>query len=292
MPSAQAVGAAVKKTGKTALAREFGALIGRAVKAFGFNTTLAPVVDLALPEAAEVLGSRPPGADAADVVIFARAFLEGLETTGVIACGKHFPGLGGATGDTHFVTPEIERTWEQVWSEDLVPYRELHAAMPMIMMNHAAYPHTPGKNVPASASNFWITDVLRRRIGYRGIILSDDLEMGGILKFLPVDEAAIAAVRAGSDLLEICHSAELILRSYDALTREAERSAAFRTLLLQRANEAARKRKRTYAKAAARALTAKQLDALRVQVLRFRDRIAASEVDAIAPRAAAPAEIS
>jgi beta-N-acetylhexosaminidase len=164
--------------------------------------------------------------------------------------------------------------------------------MPMIMMNHAAYPHTPGKNVPASASNFWITDVLRRRIGYRGIILSDDLEMGGILKFLPVDEAAIAAVRAGSDLLEICHSAELILRSYDALTREAERSAAFRTLLLQRANEAARKRKRTYAKAAARALTAKQLDALRVQVLRFRDRIAASEVDAIAPRAAAPAEIS
>jgi beta-N-acetylhexosaminidase len=292
MPSAQAVGAAVKKTGKTALAREFGALIGRAVKAFGFNTTLAPVVDLALPEAAEVLGSRPPGADAADVVIFARAFLEGLETTGVIACGKHFPGLGGATGDTHFVTPEIERTWEQVWSEDLVPYRELHAAMPMIMMNHAAYPHTPGKNVPASASNFWITDVLRRRIGYRGIILSDDLEMGGILKFLPVDEAAIAAVRAGSDLLEICHSAELILRSYDALTREAERSAAFRTLLLQRANEAARKRKRTYAKAAARALTPKQLDALRVQVLRFRDRIAASEVDAIAPRAAAPAEIS
>ena len=86
--------------------------------------------------------------------------------------------------------------------------------------------------MPASASRFWITTVLRKRIGYRGIILSDDLEMGGILKFLPVDEAAVAAIRAGSDLVEICHSAELILRTYEALLAEAERSAAFRKLLL------------------------------------------------------------
>ena len=77
--------------------------------------------------------------------------------------------------------------------------------------------------------------MLRERIGYRGIILSDDLEMGGILKFLPVEEAAVEAVRVGTDLLEICHSAELILRSYEALIAEAERSAAFRKLLLERA---------------------------------------------------------
>jgi beta-N-acetylhexosaminidase len=262
------------------------------VKAFGFNTTLAPVVDLALPEAAEVLGSRPPGANAAEVTAYARVFLAALAAQGMVGCGKHFPGLGGATGDTHFVTPEIERTWQQLWNEDLVPYRELHSQMPMIMMNHAAYPHTPGKNRPASASAFWITNVLRRRIGYRGIILSDDLEMGGILKFLPVDEAAIAAVRAGSDLLEICHSAELILRSYEALVAEAERSAAFRVLLLARAGEVARKRRRLYASGVPRALTAKQLDALRERISRLRERIAASEADALSPRAAAPAEIS
>jgi beta-N-acetylhexosaminidase len=311
LPSAQAVGAAMRSLApgattknrrsrgtrdlrpqNSALAREHGELVARAVKAFGFNTTLAPVVDLALPEAAEVLGSRPPGATAVEVTAYARAFLIGLAAHGVTGCGKHFPGLGGAASDTHFVTPEIGRSWRQVWEEDLVPYRELHAAMPMIMMNHAAYPETPGKNRPASASAFWITKVLRKRIGYRGIILSDDLEMGGILKFLSVDEAAIAAVRAGSDLLEICHSAELILRSYEALLAEAERSAAFRTLLLNRAREAARKRERLYAKGVARALTAKQLDSLREQMLRFRDRIAASEADAINPRAVAPAEIS
>lgn len=292
LPSAQAVGAAMRDLHKPTLAREFGELIARAVKVFGFNTTLAPVIDLALPEAAEVLGSRPPGANAQDVIAFARAFFAGLAAQGVVGCGKHFPGLGGATGDTHFVTPEIARTWQQIWNEDLVPYRELHAEMPMVMMNHAAYPATPGGNRPASASDFWITKVLRKRIGYRGIILSDDLEMGGILKFLPVEEAAIAAVRAGSDLLEICHSAELILRSYEALVAEAERSAVFRKLLLERARSTARMRARLYAKPAPRALTAKQLDALRAQILKFRDRVAANEAAATDPRAAAPAEIS
>ncbi|MGO9437464.1 MAG: beta-N-acetylhexosaminidase [Terracidiphilus sp.] len=293
LPSAQAVGAVVKKSKKTAWAREHGELIARAVKAFGFNTTLAPVVDLALPESTEVLGSRPPGADAADVIAYARAYLEGLVEHGIIGCGKHFPGLGGASGDTHFVTPEIGRNWKQLWNEDVVPYRELHAAMPMIMMNHAAYPEAPSKNVPASASAFWITTVLRKQIGYRGIILSDDLEMGGILKFLPVDEAAVEAVRAGSDLLEICHSAELILRSYEALIAEAERSAAFRKLLLARAQETARKQKRLYPGGAAGELTTKQLDLLRTRMLRFGERIAAhAKDDVIAPRAISPAETS
>ncbi len=293
LPSAQAVGAVVKKSKKTAWAREHGELIARAVKAFGFNTTLAPVVDLALPESTEVLGSRPPGADAADVIAYARAYLEGLVVHGIIGCGKHFPGLGGASGDTHFVTPEIGRNWKQLWNEDVVPYRELHAAMPMIMMNHAAYPEAPSKNVPASASAFWITTVLRKQIGYRGIILSDDLEMGGILKFLPVDEAAVEAVRAGSDLLEICHSAELILRSYEALIAEAERSAAFRKLLLARAQETARMQKRLYPGGAAGELTTKQLDLLRTRMLRFGERIAAhAKDDVIAPRAISPAETS
>jgi beta-N-acetylhexosaminidase len=294
LPSAQAVGAAARKMHKPAWARQHGELIAQSVKAFGFNTTLAPVVDLALPESAEVLGTRPPGADAAEVVVYAREFLAGLEAHGVTGCGKHFPGLGGASGDTHFVTPAIGRTWKQIWDEDAVPYRELHGSMPMIMTNHAAYPETAGKNHPASASPFWITSVLRKRIGYRGIILSDDLEMGGILKFLPVEEAAVAAVRAGSDLLEICHSAELILRSYEALLREAEQSASFRKLLLGRVREAQRKRKKQYASGVARALTPKQLDKLRDRIQRFRDTIADNTTEGAmeAPRVTAPAEAS
>jgi beta-N-acetylhexosaminidase len=202
--------------------------------------------------------------------------------------------LGGGTGDTHFVTPAIQRTSTQIWEEDAVPYRELHRAMPMIMMNHAAYPQTPGKNEPASASRFWIAETLRKRIGYKGIILSDDLEMGGILKFLPVEEAAVAAIRSGSDLLEICHSPELILRTYEALISEGERSAAFRKLLLATARESARKRARVYARGVAPALSAQKLEALRRSILEFNETVAAI-VDAsavAAPRAASPAEAS
>jgi beta-N-acetylhexosaminidase len=300
--SAQAVAAAMrvpssspkKQRPSGSLPRQHGELIARAVKAFGFNTTLAPVVDLALPEAAEVLGSRTAGANAAEVIAYARDFLAGVAAHGVISCGKHFPGLGGAAGDTHFVTPSIERTWPQMWDEDVVPYRELHRAMPMIMMNHAAYPHTPGKNEPASASRFWITETLRKRIGYKGIILSDDLEMGGILKFLPVEEAAVAAIRAGSDLLEICHSPELILRSYEALLSEGERSAAFRKVLMATARDAARKRARLYSRGIAPPLNATRLEALRKNIADFNQivtTITNAAADA-APRAASPAEAS
>lgn len=292
LPSAQAVSAAARKLRKPALAYAHGKLIARAVKAFGFNTTLAPVVDLALPEAADVLGSRATGANAAEVIEYARPYLQALADCGIVGCGKHFPGLGGASGDTHLVTPQIVRTWRQIWNEDLLPYRELHAKMPMIMVNHAAYPATPGRNRPASVSGFWIANVLRKRIGYRGIIFSDDLEMGGILKFLPIEQAAIASVRAGIDVLEICHSAELILRGYEALIAEAEHSAAFRTMLLARARDVDRKRQLIYPDKLARALTTKQLDALRDRILRFSDRISASETNAAAHRALSLAETS
>lgn len=289
LPSAQAVGAAMRQQNKPKLAREFGELIARAVRAFGFNTTLAPVVDLALPESAEVMGTRSVSSDPAQVIEFAREFMRGLEARGVIACGKHFPGLGGAASDTHFVTPEIHRTWQQLWDADLVPYRELHQQMPIVMTNHAAYPETPGKEMPASASRFWITTVLRNRIGYRGMILSDDLEMGGILKFLPVDEAAVEAVRAGSDLLEICHSGELILRTYEALLTAAEKSASFRKLLLERARDSARKRAQLYAGKIPPALNASKFDKLRSDVAQFTEKVSAQ---AVAPRTTAPAETS
>jgi len=304
IPSAQAVAAADRRTtsgtgkrkarssGDSKLSHKHGELIARAVKAFGFNTALAPVVDLTLPESVGVMGSRTPGATAAEVIEYARAFLNGMAAQDVIGCGKHFPGLGGANSDSHFETPQITRSWKQIWDEDLIPYRELKDAMPMVMVNHAAYPQTPGKDKPASASDFWVTKVLRERVKYRGLIVTDDLEMGGILKFMPVDEAAIAAVRAGSDLILICHSAEIILRTYEALIAESERSSAFRRLLLARESESTKKRVRLYKNGSRKQLTAIQFEALRVQMERFRGSIEAIGGDAIDPRAAAPAETS
>jgi beta-N-acetylhexosaminidase len=273
MPSAQAVAEAARRTGRSALVREHGELIARAVKAFGFNTTLAPVLDLALPASAAVLGSRAAGQTAKQVIEYARNFLAGLATHKVVGCGKHFPGLGGGSLDSHVETPAVHRKMRELWSEDLEPYRDLRYELPMVMVNHAAYPDTPGKNLPASVSPYWITTVLRKRIGYRGIIFSDDLEMGGILKFMPIEEAVIAAIRAGMDLLEICHTPEMILRAYEALIAESERSAAFSKLLIARAEETARQRAQMFANSTSAALTAEHFEALRARMILFNETV-------------------
>jgi beta-N-acetylhexosaminidase len=268
-PSAQAVA----KTGNVSLMQQHGELIAKEVLAFGFNTTLAPVLDLALEDSTQVMGTRSASPTAAGVIRYAHAFLAGLKSQGVIGCGKHFPGLGGGKRDSHHETPGIRRSWPDLWQHDIAPYRELIVELPMIMVTHAAYPDTRGGNKPATATSFWVTQVLQRRLGYRGLIFSDDMEMGGILKYLPIEGAAIAALRAGIQMLEICHSPELILRCYESLISEAERSAAFRKLLTERAATAAKLRQSRFSAPTAKALSNAQLDALRERVKRFSAKV-------------------
>jgi len=269
IPSVHAVAQAARATGRTELQREHGELVARAAQAFGFNSSFAPVLDLALPESRKVMETRCAAETGAGVSAYAREFLAGLAAQGVAGCGKHFPGLGGGTLDSHLETPKIERTWQQLWQEDLEPYRALRDTLPMVMVNHAAYPLTADPVRPATVSKFWMQNVLRRRIGYRGMVVSDDLEMGGVTKFMPIAEAAVATVRMGSDLALICHHPEPILQVYEALIREGERSAVFHTILLTRARESARKRVITFPAKMPAALNPKQFEALRAWILRF-----------------------
>jgi beta-N-acetylhexosaminidase len=276
MPSAQAVAEAAIRTGKPALIRRHGELIAKEALAFGFNTTLAPVLDLALPESATVMRTRAASPSPLDVVTYVRNFLAGLSAHGVVGCGKHFPGLGGGTLDSHLVTPAIGRGWTELWREDLVPYQQLARDLPMVMVNHASYPKTRGGDSPATASKFWITTILKKRIGYKGLIFSDDMEMGGILKAAPIEEAVVLAVRAGIHLMEICHSPELILRGFEALIAEAERSATFRRMLLERSKISGRLRKARFGNPMTRALSAKRLMALRDEIKIFGTEIEAA----------------
>lgn len=219
--------AEVAATGQPDIVRESGALIGRMLHALGFNLNLAPVLDLALPVSREVMGTRVVSADPATVIEYAREFIAGMQQYGVLGCGKHFPGLGGGTLDSHHATPNIRRTWDQILEQDLEPYRRLRAELPMVMVNHAAYPKIEKPSRPASLSRFWITEVLREKLRYRGLVISDDMEMGGVLNHASAESAAIEAVAAGTDLLEICHRADRVLATHEALLREAERSPAF-----------------------------------------------------------------
>jgi beta-N-acetylhexosaminidase len=266
--------AEVAATGAPSIYREHGAMIGAALRALGFNVNLAPVLDLALTPALPVLGSRVVSADPAAVGAYASAFLDGLAAAGILGCGKHFPGLGGGTLDSHAAMPAIGRTWEQMWQQDLAPYRALQSRLPMIMVNHAAYPKIEKPARPASLSEFWMQHVLRKRLRYRGLIFSDDMEMGGVLSHASSADAAMAAIENGMDLIEICHRADRILTSHEALLREAEKSIAFRRRLMAAARRVSAMRRKSLAGPIPRSLTPRTLDALRDRQQRLWNRIA------------------
>lgn len=219
--------AAVFASGDKKLFRRHGRVIGEAVRALGFNVDFAPVLDLASAASRAALGSRAVSPDPRQVALYAREFLAGLKQAGVAGCGKHFPGLGEGKLDSHRHLPVIAKSWKKLWAEDLVPYRRLRSRLPMVMICHAAYAAVSGERTPASLSHKWITEVLRRKIGYRGLALSDDLDMGGVLAAAPIEEAAVQTLRAGADMYLVCQKEENAARAYEAVVREGERDRTF-----------------------------------------------------------------
>lgn len=214
-------------TGNRRLFRKHGEILGENCRSLGFNVDFAPVLDLAFEASRSVMGSRAVSANPGDVTIYAREFLAGLRAAKVLGCGKHFPGLGEGKLDSHHELPVIEKTLKRLWAEDLLPYRTLRRQLPFVMVSHAAYPEVTGDRTPASLSKVWITNVLRERIGYRNLIVSDDLEMGGVLSAAPIGKAAVEFIRAGGDLCLICHREDYIVQAYEALIQTAERDPRF-----------------------------------------------------------------
>lgn len=208
--------------------REHGRLIGAEVCALGFNVDFAPVLDLRFEASATVLGSRTVSSDPKATVAYAKEFLRGLKDSKIAGCGKHFPGLGEGNLDSHLELPVVHKNWKALWNEDLVPYRLLARQLPFVMVAHCAYPEVTGESVPASISKKWIGEVLRKKIGYTGLAVSDDLEMGGVLKVAGIEGAAVQTIVAGADMYLVCHNAELVTRAYEAVLHEAERSSRFR----------------------------------------------------------------
>jgi|SRR5712671_4559795 len=229
--------AEVFATGHRKLFRKHGEAIGENCRALGFNVDFAPALDLAFEASRSVLSSRAVSADPKEVAKYARGFLAGLRAANVMGCGKHFPGLGEGTLDSHHELPVIEKPLKKLWTEDLVPYRMLRQQMPFVMISHAAYPQVTRDRTPASLSKIWITDILRKRIGYRNLIVSDDLEMGGVLTAASVGDAAVEHIRAGGDLCLICHREDYIAQASEELVMTAERDRRF----AKRVEESARR---------------------------------------------------
>lgn len=219
--------AEVFATGDRKLFRKHGQIIGENCRTLGFNVDFAPVLDLAFEASRSVMSSRAVSENPWQAAAYAREFLAGLRAARVLGCGKHFPGLGEGKLDSHYELPVIEKPLKKLWTEDLVPYRTLRRQMPFVMVSHADYPQVTHDRTPASLSKVWITDILRKRIGFRNLIVSDDLEMGGVLSAAPVGQAAVQHIRAGGDLCLICHREDYITEAYEELLKIAERDPKF-----------------------------------------------------------------
>ena len=212
-----------------AAARILAQITAEAVRILGFNMNFAPVVDIITEERGKFnngLFSRTFGKSKEEVFEFSSAYLETLQRGGVLGSIKHFPGLGATKIDSHEELPAVKLETAEFDSTDLYPYRELFKTSEVhaVMIAHAAFPNLDlqerdqnGKLLPSSLSYNFTTKLLREKLGFDGLALTDDLEMGAILKNYGIGEACKMAVKAGQDQLLICNDAGAIREGFHAV---------------------------------------------------------------------------
>lgn len=193
--------AVIGQTGDANNAYNAGNTIGEYLTRLGFNLNLAPVADINNVEGS-AMGDRSYGADAATVASFVTSAMQGLEDKNVTACLKHFPGIGNTTSDTHAGMATTNRTLEEFRANEFVVFQAgIDAGANMIMVGHLSAPALTGDNTPCSVSSTVITDILRDEMNFKGVIISDALNMSAITKYYSSEQAAVMALKAGCDMI-------------------------------------------------------------------------------------------
>ena len=202
-----------------------GAVEADELARLGVGVNLAPCVDVVVEGSDPIIGDRSYGSDPAIVAACAVARIRGLQSHGVAACAKHFPGLGAVPKDPHAVLPTIGLNWDAMEHTHLPPFRAaIEADVAMVMSSHVCYPGLGEPlELPATFSPALIRGLLRKRMGFQGLILTDDMEMGALRALGTMGEAAVRATEAGHDILLICSDLDAAREAGEAL-REAYRS--------------------------------------------------------------------
>lgn len=203
-----------------ALTEQVGLVLGEQLRLLGFSCDFAPVLDVDTQAANPVIGDRAFSSHAPTVARHASAFAAGLARSGIIACGKHFPGHGDTLLDSHLALPRVEHDRARLERLELLPFRAA-TAIPMWMSAHVVYEALDPQR-PATLSPLVLQALLRDELGYEGVLISDDLEMAAIQHDDPI-EAAIEALMAGCDALMFCSRFELLAPLREALLRRSER---------------------------------------------------------------------
>jgi beta-N-acetylhexosaminidase len=219
LPPMRAVGA----TRDAMLARQLGELIGRELRAVGFDMSYAPVLDVDTNPENPVIGARSFGRTPELVSDLGVALASGLQGVGVAACGKHFPGHGDTSQDSHRELPTLPHSLERLERVELAPFRRAAAAgIASLMTAHVIFEALDAER-PATMSHAVLTGLLREKLGYDGLVVSDDLEMKAIADHYGVEEAVVLGLQAGVDHFLCCHTAELTHRAIDAVVGAVER---------------------------------------------------------------------
>jgi beta-N-acetylhexosaminidase len=231
MPSARAI----RQHGDLAGARKLGRISGELLRMLGFNLNFAPVMSIITEARSKLtngLYSRSFGRSPGEVLGYTTVYMRGLQGTGLLGCLKHFPGIGAGEVDSHIEMPLVPLTRDDLMSQDLAPYIELFQRIDdrvrVVMVSHGGFPNidikkgtTSGLIAPASINPNIVTTLLRQEMGYKHLVVTDDLEMGAIAKHCEIEDASVRAFTAGEDMLLICATPETIRRGYTALLKAA-----------------------------------------------------------------------
>ena len=231
MPAARTI----RQHGDLAAARALGRITGEVLRMLGFNINFAPVMSI-MTEDRDLLSnglySRSYGRSPGEVLGYTTVYLRGLQGTGLLGCLKHFPGIGAGEVDSHEEMPVVQLSHDDLIAQDLAPYIELFQRrddrIRCVMVSHGGFPNidireeiTGGLLEPASLNYNIVTTLLREELGYKHLVVTDDLEMGAILRHYEIGDAVLKAALAGEDMLLICATPEKILRGHEALLNAA-----------------------------------------------------------------------
>ncbi len=213
---------ALAATGRVENTYEASRIMAMEMKALGVNWNLAPVVDINCNPRNPGIGVRSFGDTAGKVIAHATAFVNAMRAEGVMSCLKHFPGKGRVSVDAHIDLPTLDVPLSTIMEDELRPFREV--PVDSMMPSHIYMPQLQHSRVPASMSREILTDLARETLGYRGILVADDLGMGGVSNYFSPEEAAVEGLRSGMDYLTYCHNPDVQRRAKRALIKAVESS--------------------------------------------------------------------
>jgi len=199
-----------REKGDPELIRRHGDLTGRLLRLFGFNLDLCPVLDISFDDNADnSLFGRCYGTTVEQVIHNATLFNDALRKAGILSCGKHFPGYSSAANDPHHELPVLTRSHRELESHELAVFRHFIPHVDSMMIGHILFSELDSSRQPASLSSTIIRGLLREKMGFQGLVMTDDLDMGAILNHYGFEQTMRMGVEAGNDLLMICHRTHL-----------------------------------------------------------------------------------